>query len=660
MDMPKLTVRATISNNSRHRKSSKKKKHPSIASSYAWSMSNPLGLRYPATIDTLHENYNNRFVPSFRSKAWATTGNYGAEGQNQVFFERPLTGEFFFEDAIATWLPSIENQRFYNTRIPFTQLAYSTGGNKYSNQDHTQALFSGNVNNAIEVGGALDYLYSKGSYDYQADKNFRFSLFGSYIGERYEMQAFFNNYSFLTKESGGIVDDRYISNPAEVQGGETSVNPKDIVTRLTATHNKLVGRELYMNHRYKIGYYRYFRDSIKTDSIVGKTYIPVTSFIWTFDYKAGNHKFINTSATQDSSFFAHSYLGLGKTDENTGYWHVRNTLGVSLLEGFNRWAKFGFALYATHEMRRYTQVTDSVTGGAHAIEGLDALPVAVDHWHTDNLIWLGGQLTKQHGSLLTYNAKAELGVMGDVAGDIDVIGNVASRFFLWQDSVTIRGYGHFKHLEAPYLVKHFISNHYAWSNHFSKITRFRVGGELTVPFSGTNVDVGYETLKNYVYFSTDATPAQHGAPIHVLSATLKQKLRFKAFHFDNELTCQTSSNDAVLPLPKFAVYSNLYVKFLVAGVLHCQLGIDGNYYTKYHAPAFNPSAMTFYNQKEVECGNFFFGNVYANFKLKQARFFIMYSHFNKGLFGGNNYFSVPHYPLNPSRMQFGVSVFFNN
>ena len=70
--------------------------------------------------------------------------------------------------------------------------------------------------------------------------------------------------------------------------------------------------------------------------------------------------------------------------------------------------------------------------------------------------------------------------------------------------------------------------------------------------------------------------------------------------------------------------------------------------------------MTFHNQNEVKCGNFAFMNAYANFRMKQARFFVMYSHVNKGIFGGNNYFNTPHYPLNPGRFQLGVIVDFIN
>ena len=635
-----------------------KSKKVKVEPSYAWSISEPLGLHYESTIDTLFLNYHKSFIPSHQSTAWATTGNFGASGQNQIFFQRKPTSDFFFQDAIDSWLPGVATQRYYNTRIPMTIISHNTGGNKYSNQDRTQVLFSGNVDKKLQLGGAIDYIYSKGSYNYQADKNFRWSLFGSYIGDRYEMQTFFNSYNYLGKENGGITDDQYITDPAKVQGGETKVDNKSIPTYLTAAHSKMTGLEFYLNQSYNVGHYKYQRDSV-TDTIIGRTYIPVTRFIWTADFKTSKHLFLNQNAAQDQSFFENSYLSLTGTDETTRYWHLRNTLGVSLLEGFNKYAKFGFSVYATHEMRRYKQVVDTVSG-KELPEGLVELPVTIDPTKTQQLLWVGGQLTKQRGSILTYAATAQFGLLGDVSGDIDIEGSVTTRFKLFGDTVSLKAYGYFKNLEAPYLLKQFVSNHYAWDNKFSKVQRFRAGGVLNLPWIYTSINVGYETLNNYIYFNNNSLPEQSSSAVHVLNASLTNHLGFGIFNWDNEVTYQTSSNASVLPLPKFSIFSNMYLKFRIARVLDVQVGVDCNYYTKYHAPAYNPAIMSFYNQSEIECGNFAFADVYANFKLKKARFYVMYSHANKGLFGGNNYFSIPHYPLNPGRFQLGISVDFVN
>lgn len=82
------------------------------------------------------------------------------------------------------------------------------------------------------------------------------------------------------------------------------------------------------------------------------------SFIWTFDYKDNRHKFVEEDGSStESGFFENTYLSLDRTEDETKYWRVRNTVGVSLLEGFNKYAKFGLSGYATHEVRRYTQTT---------------------------------------------------------------------------------------------------------------------------------------------------------------------------------------------------------------------------------------------------------------------------------------------------------------
>ena len=635
-----------------------KTKKQRVEPSFAWSVSEPLGLHYPSTIDTIHLDYHRTMVPSMVSDAWATTGNYGAPGQDQIFFNRPLTGDFFFEDAIGAWMHNISTMRFYNTRIPMTLMSHSTGGDKYSNMDRTQVEFSGNVDRKTQVGAAIDYIYSKGSYDAQADKDFTWRLFGSHMGDRYELQAFFDHYNYTTKENGGITDDRFITDPAEVQGGVTRVDNKSIPTLLTNAHSHLEGSQLYLNQRYKVGFYRYRRDSV-TDTIIDRTYIPVTSFIWTLDFKHAKHQFLNSNGNEDTTFFDHTYLTLGGTDETTKYWRLRNTVGISMLEGFNKYAKFGFAIYGTHEIRRYTQVTDSVTGTTLP-DGLEAILADVPHSKTQNLLWLGGQLTKQQGSLLRYNATAQFGVLGDVAGEIDITGDVTTRLKMLGDTVSIKGYGYFKNLTVPYLLQNYISNHYAWHNDFSKTKRVRIGGELDIPFTWTNADVGYETLNDYIYWNENGLPAQHSGAIHVLSARIRQGLHFKAFHWDNSLTLQTSSNETVLPLPKFAIYSNMYATFTIARVLHVQMGVDGNYYTKYYAPAYNPATMTFHGQQEIKCGGFPIMNLYGNFKMKQARFFVAWTHFNQKITSGSAYFASPHYPLNPARLQIGVSVNFVN
>ena len=140
----------------------------------------------------------------------------------------------------------------------------------------------------------------------------------------------------LNKESGGITDDRYITDPAEVQGGTTTVDPKTIPTNFTAAHTRLKGTNLFVNNRYKIGFWDEEKDD--EDSVISRTYIPVTSLVWTLNFRENKHMFKSTNPDENAKFFDNTYLDVNETLDKTSYWALSNTFGISLLEGFHKYA----------------------------------------------------------------------------------------------------------------------------------------------------------------------------------------------------------------------------------------------------------------------------------------------------------------------------------
>ena len=105
----------------------------------------------------------------------------------------------------------------------------------------------------------------------------------------------------------------------------------------------------------------------------------------------------------------------------------------------------------------------------------------------------------------------------------------------------------------------------------------------------------------------------------------------------------------------FRVISYLYV-------LNTELGIDARYFTEYYAPDYSPALGQFVQQNQVDkvkIGNYPLASAYANFLLKETRFYIKYYHLNAGS-GNLNYFLVPHYPTTPAVLWFGLSWNFYN
>lgn len=626
-----------------------------------WTLTYPLGDHVAADLDTLTYNFQRRFIPAMVTDAFASTGNQGAEGIDMIYFNRPAPSTFFFQDALYYWIPRFSSQKFYNVYIPTTIVSYGFGGNKQSRQDRLSVDFAGNVNRRIGIGAMLDYQYAKGAYENQAAKDFIFGLSGYYKGDRYEAQAFFSHFNSLNKENGGITDDLYITDPAELQGGVSSIQPKSIPTRLSATHNRLNGSTLFMTHAYKVGFWR---EEEVNDTLTRDVYVPVTRFVYSFDYTTRKHVFRNTNTTQSHEFWENHYLNPSGSAEDTYYWHLNNTIGIEMIEGFNKWAKFGMSAYASYEYRKFRQPTsypqpelsDEQIGQLTPLpDGLYVPPTA-----SQSLLWIGGRLQKDLGTAIRYNADVKFGLVGDVAGDLELNGNISTRFRMLGDTVSISANGLFSNLKPSYFLRHYISNHFAWSNDFGKTRRFRVGGELDIPWTKTTIRAGVENIQNLVYFNPEYLPAQHGGNVQVLSVALEQKLKFGIWNWNNTITYQTSTDQSVLPLPTLAIYSNMFLHARLFKVLDMRLGVDCDWYTSYTGYNYQPATMSFAVQggdNKIKVGNYPLLNAYVTCRLYKVRFFVVWSHVNQGMFS-KNYFVLPHYPMNPRKLMLGLSVDF--
>ena len=160
-----------------------------------------------------------------------------------------------------------------------------------------------------------------------------------------------------------------------------------------------------------------------------------------------------------------------------------------------------------------------------------------------------------------------------------------------------------------------------------------------------------------------ATVNQASGNINLMTAQLMQDFRLGPLNWENIFTFQTSSDEKVLPVPAVNIFTNLYLKFKIAGELSVELGADGYFFTKYYAPDYCPQLSQFAVQQNdasrMKLGGYPYVDVYANMHLKHTRFFIMMSHVNAGS-GSRDYFLVPHYPANGKILRIGLSWHFFN
>lgn len=398
-----------------------------------------------------------------------------------------------------------------------------------------------------------------------------------------------------------------------------------------------------------------------------KEFVPVTSFIHTL--KFDNYRRIYQAYKTPTDFYANTYtvdepLTGDSIYDKTRHYRLKNTFALSLLEGFNKWAKAGLKAFITSELRHFT--LPSATG--------------TDTYNEHNLSF-GAQLSKKQGKTFHYDAIAETWLTGEDAGQLKIDGSADLNFKLFGDTLTLTANGFFYRLNPTFYYRHYHSRHVWWDNtNMSKILHSKIQGILNYQKTRTTLHVAVDEIKNYTYFASSHTITsgkrvnhaitvnQNSGAIHLLTASLSQDFTFGPLNWESVITYQNSSNKTVLPVPTLNLYSNVYLRFKIAHVLRCDFGADVRYFTKYYAPDYVPSlgqyavqtnTNTTGSDSRVEIGNYPVVNVYANFHLKHTRFFIMMSHLNAGT-GKKNYFYTPHYPLNQSILRFGLSWNFFN
>lgn len=630
-----------------------------------WKIDRQFGNMTEVPVDTLQHDFQNTNDTGGPTGHYTYLGNLGSPRISHIFFERKDPEQFFFLDPYDFTVIEPEDVVYTNTKSPFTNLTYYKQGGSSDGEERFKAYFAVNANKRLGFGFNIDYVYGRGKYMNQSTALFNGDLFAYYLGDKYNMHFSFINDNLKVAENGGIVDDRYVTRPLDMaEGGKVYAND-EIPTNLSQVWNHNTGYHAFLTHRYNVGFYRENPDA--KDTVNTEVFVPITSFLHTLKVDINRRQYISYDETQNQQYFQNNYLTDVQRDE-TEQLAVKNTFGISLREGFNKWAKAGLTAFMSHEYRRFT-MTDTIarTPGQR---------IPTDY--VENTISVGGQLIKEQGQTLHYNVMGEIALVGEDAGQFQIQGKGDLNFRLFSDTVRLEANAYIKNLNPIFYYRHFHSKHYWWDNDdLSKIMRTRLEGKLSVDRWKTQLKAGVENIKNYTYldntsvkytetssdkevttYKNDVAVRQNSGNIQVFSAALRQDFKLGIFHLDNEITYQKSSNQDVLPLPELTLYHNLYIKFgLAKKVLQIEMGADVRYFTQYYAPDYAPAIGQFYLQNKetrYKLGGYPLLNGYINLHLKRTRIFIAMYNLIQGQ-GEKSYFLAPHYPLNPRLLKFGLS-----
>ena len=376
-----------------------------------WTVDELFGDITPTEPDTMAYMYMNTIFTTGMRGEYNTTGNLGAPRQNRIFTDRPHGEEFIFTQPYDYFMSKPGDFHFTNTYSPITNLSLNSCGDRTDGEDHLQALFAVNAGKRLGLGMKFNYLYGRGYYQENSSSLFDYTLYGSYLGDRYKAHLLMTTNHMKQAENGGITNDNYITHPESFNEDYTTL---EIPTMLANNWNRNDNQHIFFAHRYSLGFHRdvpmteeeikakkFAMESQKENEAakakkkareeaekdggefdekeyerqlkiaaentpeqpadttwMKKEYVPVTSFIHTLNFH--NFRRIYQAYDTPTNYYAETYAPYGyafagdSIYDKTKHFQLKNTFAVALLEGFNKWAKAGIKLFASYDMRHFS------------------------------------------------------------------------------------------------------------------------------------------------------------------------------------------------------------------------------------------------------------------------------------------------------------------
>ena len=574
-------------------------------------------------------------------------GITGSAALNHNYFERKTSDIFFFADSYNHYFRTPDQIEFYNTKGPYTQLAYYTSGNKRISEDNLDALYTQNITPEFNFGLSYVRRGAKGNYQNQATKNKSFSLFGSYIGKRYAAHAGYLFNGADNRENGGIVDDYFLV--------DTTLRPDAIDVKLKTASANLTENTYFLTHSYGIPlnifknsdslksgegttvffghsfeysrYRRIYTDS-PTDTIYRNLHVSVDEL-----YKYYDNYYISASKSFDSVFASQT--------DNRIFVRLQPYSSTAIISQIDGGIGYRFDKYYLFE-------PDSYLTGKSAGEKLST-----------GYVYGNGQ--GMFGKYFKWNAFLKYYFSGYRQHDLLLDASARISFYPVEGGIHLTGRFAIDNREQSYYVKRYYSNHLKWNNDFDKTTETKIGVTLSIPRRELQAGFDNSIISKQVYFDADALPQQTSDVLNITGLYIRKNLSLRPLHLDVKLLFQITSNSNVIPLPTFSGNAALYIQSeWIKNVLDAQIGFDLYYNTEFNDYAYNPAAGVFHTQNEKKIGGYPWIDLFASFKWKRANICVKFTNVAEGIIGERDYFSALRYPRNPRMFKMGVNWRFVN
>lgn len=566
--------------------------------------------------------------------------------------KRLKTGFSIGGDAFDSYLIEKNNFIINESRVPYAQVnyAFSIPKGQQLNLRQTHA-----VNDYLTLGFNYRRVTSLESYYVSQKSNIK--DFGAYLhfrnkDRRYNSVVHFINNNIYVQESGGI------QNTYKFNLANTSTNQlNDEIANIKEGSNSIKGRQYEFQHSYLLGsdtliatsdstYNRIFISNIRLSHKMGYDH---KGYFYQDEGMLRNN--IDSSYFYDQVVYTSSLIKNNgeriefESKDSLGHSQYYNQIGLDwfktkkdTLDSVNinnrfcdykhvktiKYYKYFVHVGLRNELNEVGFYYDNLYKGFHPNLSADfSLFYVFNQKHSLDLKmnkYLSGHNYDDHHYKLRYQVKL-----------------FNNRFVQNWSVVDVKN-------TPDYIYYEYRGNHSNWSLQHHQIKQQQWNLESSYKPSKTSLVLSQRSIKGFVYFDENLLAVQHEDTILVRSIQLDQKIDLKHFHLNIYGLYRHVNDTMTYRVPKLEFYSSLYFE---TKVFHkkmlLQLGFDTRYFTAYYANQYMPTVRAAYMQNDIRIGNYPVLDVFMNFKVDMARFFIRVNHINQ--YNRDNYYLVPNHPM---------------
>ena len=603
-------------------------------------------------------------------------GVAGSALQYYNWFNRSSENGVSFYNPYEAWTYSAKTLPMYNTKTPYTELAYfgTIFANSQKESDNLHILTTQNIFPAFNFTLEYDRFGGNGIMQNEKTTNKTFVSSVNYLGKKYLMHAGYIHNKVKRNENGGTSDNSMVR--------DTTLDAREYPVYLDNASTNVIRNTFFLDQQYRIPFTfirnikdrktdKAFRDSVMAS---GDTAM-IVSLERILDERRTAREEADTLGDDNitTAFIGHSseYSVFRKTYEDNitgtaGKDFYNNIFNYSPTSSFDsvRVMKLENRVFLRLQPWSDQAIVSKLNGGigSRILSYSTFDPTFLKG--TTNTIWnsafvyagVEGQLK----DYIHWNATGDYVFLGDQMNDMSLKANARLDMYPFRKArkspVTLDVNFETSLEEPEFYHQHYYSNHYKWDNEFGKISTTKIQAGLSIPRWRLGARFGYALLSGNIYYDTTGVARQNNSPMSVLSASLNKNFVLGPVHMDNRILFQISSDQDILPLPSLAADTRVYLQFNVKrNIMQMQIGAEGWYNTKFYSPAWNPAVGAFYNQKEEKYNNGPVIDAFVNVQWKRACIFLKLENIGNGWpMDKADYFSAHHYIRTQTAFKIGI------